>query len=659
MKNLNVRKAIVFAMILLSGLFNQASAKPKEFVRGTNTPSNISSSESTNENLNNFMANLIAMNRCVSNCTITSSRTWNLGTTFSRALTDTQLPATYTNKTFHFTFERTEGNFFSFSYGLYIKIAFSYPNRITVMGMEGQIYSGISVLSTALEDTTTNFTLAFEEHANGNVLFQVIETDRSKQLVAATTILQFAVPVDDQNLIAEVRKEQPESSSIYLTATAIAAAPEIPRPNRSTSCWNTPLLAVINYFLNSNCTEPQLVQRIAQWDGNNKSLLHVAGKFSQGIKLSASPENIPATLVLERIISLKQENPLAIIAASGICGVSIDDILSPRRIRSPGTENDCIYDTSEIINLYIVLFGESFLDGDHFNTIINNIITTNSTGYAVSDPVMEQAFIALIKKAQQAGESARTLNALHVANTSYRIANSSSLDQEIVPDSFPSTSSAGVVGPASTTANIGKYELNMANYVGGTPANPRKWNGAAWEPASTDYIYSIATTPLEIQLHALNVTQTLRSWETTYGNYFDSSSTPPANASNPSSTYSLASVGASLSHDMQIALPYANAGVVLVEVFYEGAPEAILMGRVDPQQQIAYLHAIVSAPQNVVTPYTTISMRGAGSQATRIFLDYCKSIGIKRVQTVAETTASAVVKTQQGFEHKLKFTDDL
>ncbi|WP_411705505.1 hypothetical protein [Edaphovirga cremea] len=659
MKIIDVRKAIVFAMILLFGLFNQASAKPKEFTRGTPLPSNILSTESTNEHLNNFIANLIAMNRCIFNCTITSSRTWNLGTTFNRALADTQLPATYKNKTFHFTFKRVPNSYFSLSYGLYLKVAITAPNRITVLGLEGGIESDISVFYLDLEDETTEYTVAFEEHEDGNTLFQIIETDSAKQLVAATTIVQFSAPIDDQSLIAYVQKELPDASPVYLSAMAIAAAPEISRPSRSTSCWNTPLLAVINYFLNSNCTEPQLVQHIAQWDGNNKSLLHVAGKFNQGIKLTAPSEDNPATLVLERIIAVKQKNPLAIIAASGVCHVTVDEILSPRRVRSPGDVNNCIYDTTEIISLYIALFGESFLDGDHFNTIINNIIATNSTGYAVSDPIMEQVFIDLIKKTQQEGQSARTLNALHLTNRAYRTANGSSLDQEIVPDSFPSTSSAGAVGPASTVANIGKYELNMANYASRAPANPRKWNGTAWQPASTNYIYSIATTPLEIQLHALNVTQTLQSWETTYGNYFDSSSTPLANASNPASTYSLASVGASLSRDMRIALPQANTGMVLVEVFYEGAPEAILMGRVDVEHQIAYLNAIVSAPQNVMTPYTTISMRGAGSQATRIFLDYCKSLGIKTVQTVAETTASAVVKTQQGFEHKFKFTDDL
>ena len=427
-------------------------------------------------------------------------------------------------------------------------------------------------------------------------------------------------------------------------------------------CW-LPIMQIANYVLQTNCN---LV---------DKTLHYLSGTKQQPKKTASSqpkqPTNTPLTWQLHDQLLTGKKNPYAVYAASKVCQVSPRFVISHRKPRGDDLAEaaDCTYRLLSVITLYLDFAGNHF-DQQRFNTTIDTILRTGSTGTANNDPAAEQALIDGVmawrseiqqNRAQlrQAFQEAAQLNASTVGFATGQFGTE------------PSTSSL----PPSTTlvdyqTTLDDYELNLTNTnleafrLQYPEVLPRIRRNNDWVSSNDTFTVDIVDATIAQAsgpLSADAIANILKQWYPSPSIDSSSSNNSSDSDSDTELFYSseLLTDGYEVADDIirkitknkdnQDGFPQNN---ILIIVRHQGRPVAMLLAALNREQHTAEVRFVVSHPDNLRTPYASSAIRGAGQRALQRFIEYALAQNIRIIKTSVITNRSAAVKKKFGFNLK-------
>ena len=434
--------------------------------------------------------------------------------------------------------------------------------------------------------------------------------------------------------------------AVRIKALSMAQAAPIARVQRSSKCWDGPMLGIATYFL-GRCGADAATDPVSVYPD---ALQHTAG---------AAPTSTFATLkpgagaVMTLATYVGGQDPMALYAASRTCNTSVAAIMTARHRRGIGDADPCVNRAMTIIALYLTLFGEHWSETE-FTQVIANILNHGSTGYAVSVPEVERQLVdAVQQEAATPGADTRMATAVaayHAANQFFEVSRLGTPDLEAA--AARAEGQAGQLpvsqsGPANLaearTASLGLYRLTLGNFQPRT-ITPRVLTQGRWYQSLDEFKVEFIRAKERDKTAALG--QTLAAWRNRYKELM-------ANQSLSQAQRRLASTGNSMASNIQRDIRFGEDNYIYVRVSLGGTTVAILAGSIDDgdgdEETIGSVEAVVSAPDSVVPTSGQNAVRGGASFALQSFLRYAEAYGVTEVHSHVITTPSAIIHGRAGF----------
>jgi len=327
-----------------------------------------------------------------------------------------------------------------------------------------------------------------------------------------------------------------------------------------------------------------------------------------------------------------------------------------KKLTSP-PEEGCIYETIEIITLYLFLTNFNF-DGRAFNRVIQNILFCNDTGIPNANPEYSRKLIAAVQEVRRQSNIsfARAIENVFQEVSSLN-ASTHFLNELLTPEPDQDVHPIPAPPPALGEYALGRYEMDISSFERNEflnqypPVHPREWDGYAYStsaaPFETEILYNIDMAQIQRIMNLLDL------WYPERQSSDDSddsiSSVPPEIMG----SIHLHETGEHLANLMRDLLRQDPTSYLYIIVSHRGCPMAILQGRVDEIEHEAEVMFSLSNPQNIVDPPHAGTIRGSAQAALHTFILQCINDGVVTIYADAVTNPSARVKAKFGF----KFTN--
>ncbi|MCA3198214.1 MULTISPECIES: hypothetical protein [unclassified Cupriavidus] len=499
-----------------------------------------------------------------------------------------------------------------------------------------------------LHEQTAHVSIAFDFGAPQELTAQLIQSDKAGNFLKTNGFVNIPNGYGIRSTILAIDNNAAwgRGQAVRIKALSMAQAAPIARVQRSSKCWDGPMLGIATYFL-GRCGADAATDPVSVYPD---ALQHTAG---------AAPTSTFATLkpgagaVMTLATYVGGQDPMALYAASRTCKTSVAAIVTARHRRGIGDADPCVNRAMTIIALYLTLFGEHWSETE-FTQVIANILNHGSTGYAVSVPEVERQLVdAVQQEAATPGADTRMATAVaayHAANQFYEVSRLGTPDLEAA--AARAEGQAGQLpvsqsGPANLaearTASLGLYRLTLGNFQPRT-ITPRVLTQGRWYQSLDEFKVEFIRAKERDKTAALG--QTLAAWRNRYKELM-------ANQALSQAQRRLASTGNSMASNIQRDIRFGEDNYIYVRVSLGGTTVAILAGSIDDgdgdEETIGSVEAVVSAPDSVVPTSGQNAVRGGASFALQSFLRYAEAYGVTEVHSHVITTPSAIIHGRAGF----------
>lgn len=521
-------------------------------------------------------------------------------------------------------FDLSAGRTFRIDYGDNMYVAFGSKHARLIAGDTPRIQTMLRYRPEA-RYVALSLNLALDKR----VEVQLAQGDAAMRLVDASPIVSLPWPKTSGDILSIQKMDVPQDRGVALRLTKFvfrqsASATPHTRRSRGANCDAGPALFTV-------------INRIFQLCENSPITLET-----------------PATRAGEPVFRLTHvishdQNPMAVMAAAGVCGVPPDGVPASRTRRDTVPSLACLSRATLIVTLYQILFPEQW-NLEHFTRIIDHILAHGSVGASVANTNDANTLVSVVQQQTSATDTRRAdaLEAYHHATAAL----APPLVVSPLPSAAPCTT-AGSSGMATAdlpgrNAAIGRYELYLAAFTP-TAVLPRVRQQNALITSTTPFEFTVVDTDDMAQLREI-ITFT-GAWMAEYDR-LDAlhKRRCSMNPRDPVSAY-VRFAAPSIAHNIfEDAHGGTSDGTVFIVVRFGGRPVSILEGQLQGDGTASIVYSL-SAPENVFDPLHEGAIRGAGNFALQQFLTYAKARGIRTVTSDVITEPSALLKQKAGFRH--------
>lgn len=493
------------------------------------------------------------------------------------------------------------------------------------------------------EAAFVSIALAYDDPAHLDV--QLVSSDRMRKVLRTSPIATVPRPAAPLGTTLAIENES--SEVVRIAGLSFALVKPEARLQPPTACWHSEMLAVATFFL-GQCSAPSPGKAAQDPDAIRYSAGAPAHTGFNALVPGKARTAVPET----RLVSYTAmgRNPMAVYAAAHVCRAEIEHIATPRMRRGVDDPADCVSRTMTIIALSQTLLGPHW-NSDRFEQIISSILTHGTTGYASSDPELENQLIAAVQERDRTttrdNRRETAMAAYRAADQVFQVSRNGTMDMEVAAARMHAAGNGQLVlsdtAPATLaearSAPLGRYQIDLRTYQPQT-VMPRVLRNGRWEQdARNPFTYEIHNwdnIPVMLRLSGV-----LQGWRDDYRRFASDNALSPGQVS-------LAHTGRRMADSMVTSIAEGEPAVYVL-VLYRGFPVSVLLGSIDEDDPTkADVGTVVSAPQNVL--YRDSAVRGAASFGLQVYLNYLNGRGVTDVFTSAITTPSALVKQRAGFK---------
>ncbi|MFJ1238441.1 exotoxin A binding domain-containing protein [Yersinia enterocolitica] len=426
-------------------------------------------------------------------------------------------------------------------------------------------------------------------------------------------------------------------------------------------CWLNPMLNLYNYIIQGGCNQvdhfitdardffSSASNKVLQVSGTSKPLPKIKDNESFAFEkmmldLSSDPKGI-----LTHINSDMNGKSLTLPATALACHVSMKDQILPHLRSRRQAIPPCITWTLNILTDFTLLFGSSIStwNAENFGRVISRIVNSGDTGYAVSDPVIDQRLVENVRTfvAENIDNVTRLKTAFDFSQLSY-----SDYLRHNEPESNALSPQAVQLLPQ------GRYELALQNFQF-VETVPRRQHHGEWveHPELHFDIEIISGETATTQTARQNVLPVVEDWRKRY-HQASQSLYITANAetiSNPNMHHGMNDVisAASLVSDVaQSWLRTPREDYIYVIVRLSGEVVSIAMA-VDINEFDVGVAGSLTRPDDVLHSTANGVIRGAGTAAMRALAEHVAKKGKRALVSDVISQPSAIVKKKVGFQY--------
>lgn len=499
--------------------------------------------------------------------------------------------------------------------------------------------------------------------SGGYFEFQLIESS-GDQVISIYPVLGYLFDVDDTNVQFFIHNEN-SKQPVIIDKIVLTVEKENHRIERSVIgkaiCWLDPLFNLYNYIIQGGCNQvdhfisdardffSSTDNKILQVSGTSKPLPKIKDNESFAFEkmmldLSADPKGI-----LTHINSDMNGNSLILPATALACHVSMKDQILPHLRSRRQAIPPCITWTLNILTDFTLLFGSSVStwNAENFGRVISRIVNSGDTGYAVSDPEIDQRLV----------ENVRTFVAEHIDNvallkTAFDFSQLSYSDY--LRHNNPETDALPPLAVQSLPQ--GRYELALQSFQF-VETVPRRQHHGEWveHPELHFDIEIISGETATTQTARQNVVPVVEDWRKRYRQASQSLyiTANAEMASNPNMHHGMNDVicAASLVSDVaQSWLRTPREDYIYVIVRLSGEIVSIAMA-VDINEFDVGVAGSLTRPDDVLHPTANGVIRGAGTAAMRALAEHVAMKGKRTLVSEVISQPSAIVKKKLGFQY--------
>ncbi|WP_232283936.1 exotoxin A binding domain-containing protein [Yersinia enterocolitica] len=498
---------------------------------------------------------------------------------------------------------------------------------------------------------------------SGYFEFQLVESS-GDQVINIYPVLGYLFDVDDTNVRFFINNEN-SKQPVIIDKIVLTVEKEHHRIERSfigkVICWLDPLLNLYNYIIQGGCNQvdhfitdardffSSASNKVLQVSGTSKPLPKIKDNESFAFEkmmldLSSDPKGI-----LTHINSDMNGKSLTLPATALACHVSMKDQILPHLRSRRQAIPPCITWTLNILTDFTLLFGSSIStwNAENFGRVISRIVNSGDTGYAVSDPVIDQRLVENVRTfvAENIDNVTRLKTAFDFSQLSY-----SDYLRHNEPESNALSPQAVQLLPQ------GRYELALQNFQF-VETVPRRQHHGEWveHPELHFDIEIISGETATTQTARQNVLPVVEDWRKRY-HQASQSLYITANAetiSNPNMHHGMNDVisAASLVSDVaQSWLRTPREDYIYVIVRLSGEVVSIAMA-VDINEFDVGVAGSLTRPDDVLHSTANGVIRGAGTAAMRALAEHVAKKGKRALVSDVISQPSAIVKKKVGFQY--------
>ncbi|EKN3343132.1 peptidase inhibitor family I36 protein [Yersinia enterocolitica] len=507
-------------------------------------------------------------------------------------------------------------------------------------------------------------TLSLLSKFNGGYFeFQLIESS-GDQVINIYPVLGYLFDVDNTNIKFFIYNKS-AGEPVIIDKVVLTVEKAQHRMERSfigkIVCWLNPMLNLYNYIIQGGCNQvdhfitdargffSSTDNKVLQVSGTSKPLPKIKDNESFAFdKMMLVPSSDPKG-ILTHINSDMNGKSLTLPATALACHVSMKDQILPHLRSRRETIPPCITWTLNILTDFTLLFGSSIStwNAENFGRVISRIVNTGDTGYAVSDPTVDERFV----------ENVRTFIAANIDNVAL-LKTAFDFSQLSYSDYLRhNKSESGTQSPqAVQLLPQGRYELALQNFQF-VATVPRRQHHGEWveHPELHFDIEIISGETAATQTARQNVVPVVEDWRKRY-RQVSQSLYITANAettSNPNMHHGMNDVisAASLVSDVaQSWLRTPREDYIYVIVRLAGEIVSIAMA-VDINEFDVGVAGSLTRPDDVLYPTANGVIRGAGTAAMRALAEHVAKKGKRALVSEVISQPSAIVKKKLGFQY--------
>lgn len=580
-------------------------------------------------------------------------------------------------------------------------------SAITFYNREGK-----KIFSEIKKSNTDKMNVLFESNANDRYQVQIVQTVKRRYAEATPFITWDGLSTKKTPVIriegSNGSEVKPDQFSAIVGNNNVFRKVKRKRDTKGLLlCYGVPIFAIANILLDTHCDLQYFENTVEHlFSSKKKGYAPVVGDIKPSHQQPA-PHYSPLgkSSVLSRIIQGTEKKPfLSAYAAAKTCEVPLDVILSNRKPRGNEDTNDCIYSTSDLINIYTRVFGttsQGQWNQGHFNQLVYNVLTTGATGDPHFSPEDEKAFALAVHMQQTIANIIKISQTYRVTQT-----NSSASGSWLAEQSFAnaqaaytsylqSAERAGTPPPLLTPQQVqergalGIYRIDVEDFdEHEIPAiTPRVFKNKTWRQdntnAFTTEVRAISDLSQEQRRHLLNTAQqwgrAYRETHLEYDEYLISTNVALRSVAQAMSTAPLAATHLirALDNPNNEDRLYSQEHTYVAVTRYQGRVVNMLLVSsyeaasdnedndedIDIEWEIDYALTEPSSviPVNLEHPniYHDGAVRGAGQAALRALVLEAQDMHVHTVAAQVVSIPSAFVFNKIGFTLVIPKKDEL
>ncbi|HHA0035707.1 TPA: exotoxin A binding domain-containing protein [Yersinia enterocolitica] len=227
-------------------------------------------------------------------------------------------------------------------------------------------------------------------------------------------ILGYLFDVDDTDIKFFIHNEN-SNQPVIIDKTVLTVEKENHRIERSvigkTICWLDPLLNLYNYIIQGGCNQMDhfITDEKYFFNSTDNKTLQISGTSKPLPKIKDNE-----AIDIEKVMLDLSSNPkgkltyintdmngqsITLPATARACHVSMKDEILPHLRSRREVIPPCIHWTLNILTDFTLLFGSSLStwNAENFGRVISRIVNSGDTGYAVSDPEVDQRLVENVR----------------------------------------------------------------------------------------------------------------------------------------------------------------------------------------------------------------------------------------------------------------------
>ncbi|WP_407083981.1 peptidase inhibitor family I36 protein [Yersinia artesiana] len=516
-------------------------------------------------------------------------------------------------------------------------------------------------------------TLSLLSKFNGGYFeFQLVESSGDR-VINIYPILGYLFDVDDTNIRFFIHNES-SNEPIIIDKIVLTVEKAQRRIERSfigkTVCWLDPMLNLYNYIIQGGCNQVDHFITDAQefFSSRENKTLQISGTSRPLSKIKDDE-----AVAFETVVTAPSSDPkgtltyvnsdmngksLTLPATALACNVSMNDEVLPHLRSRRETIPPCITWTLNILTDFTLLFGNSIStwNAETFGRVISRIVNTGDTGYAVSDPIVDERLV----------ENVRTFVAANIDNVAL-LKTAFDFSQLSYSDYLRHNKPESIAQPPQAVQLLpqGRYELTLQGFQFVETVPRRQHHGEWIEQPELHFDIEVITGITEAtQIARQNVLPVVEDWRKLYRQAWQSlniASTAATAAtaeaaettSNPNMHQGMNDVisAASLVSDVaQSWLRTPREDYIYVIVRLSGEIISIAMA-VDINEYDVGIAGSLTRPADVLHPTANGVIRGAGTAAMRALAEYLAKKGKRSLVSDVISQPSAIVKKKVGFQY--------